>query len=246
MYLLELRTKILNVKKVIKVYSEHNIFKSLLETMPIPCQCQCVFLLCAVCNKITTESSIWTSQHLNEFRIEKMLVHDAEKSLDSCYTFRMKKKFRVFLVICIFLAHFEDLKDLKDAFVDLTPNNILARIKELPTARREYYLVRRSSLNIILTQKSFFFVYVRKYIYMDADKSRKNIGIFVMFFGYTMVLLCLPSCLLFAWMWKVKYSFRWQKDFNLLDRTRTWIRVVIWLWYGFTSSFVWHKVPSIL
>ena len=125
-------------------------------------------------------------------------------------------------------------------------NNILTRIKELPTARREYYLVRRSSLNIILTQKSFFFVYVRKYIYMDADKSRKNIGIFVMFFGYTMVLLCLPSCLLFAWMWKVKYSFRWQKDFNLLDWTRTWIRVVIWLWYGFTSSFVWHKVPSIL
>ena len=125
-------------------------------------------------------------------------------------------------------------------------NNILTRFKELPTARREYYLVRRSSLNIILTQKSFFFVYVRKYIYMDADKSRKNIGIFVMFFGYTMVLLCLPSCLLFAWMWKVKYSFRWQKDFNLLDRTRTWIRVVIWLSYDLISSFIWHKVPSIL
>ena len=67
-----------------------------------------------------------------------------------------------------------------------------------------------------------------------------------MFFGYTMALLCLPSCLLFAWMWKVKYSFRWQKDFNLLDQTRTWIRVVIWLWYDLTSSFIWHKVPSIL
>ena len=128
-----------------------------------------------------------------------MLVHDAEKSLDSCHTFRMQKKFRVFLVICIFLAKFEDLKDFKRSILRSYHNNILTpRIKELPTARREYYLVRRSSLNIILTQKSFFFVYVRKYIYMDADKSRKNIGIFVMFFGYTMVLLCLPSCLLFA------------------------------------------------
>ena len=129
MYLLELRTKILNVKKVIKVCSEHNIFKSLLETMPIPCQCQYVFLSYAVCNKITTESSIWTSQHLNEFRIEKMLVHDAEKSLDSCYTFRMQKKFRVLLLISIFLAQFEDLKDLQDVVFDLTSTISLLVLK---------------------------------------------------------------------------------------------------------------------
>ena len=117
MYLLEFRRRILHVKKVIKVYREHIIFKSPLETIPIPYY---VFLSCTVCNKITTKSSIWTSQHLNEFRIEKMLVHDAEKSLDSCHTFRMQKKFRLFLVICILLAQFEDLKDLKGVFFDFT------------------------------------------------------------------------------------------------------------------------------
>ena len=126
MYLLEFRRRILHLKKVIKVYGEHIIFKSPLETIPIPYY---VFLPCTVCNKITTKSSIWTSQHLNEFRIEKMLVHDAEKSLDSCHTFRMQKKFRVFLVICIFLAQVEDLKDLKGIFFDLTTTISLPVLK---------------------------------------------------------------------------------------------------------------------
>ena len=66
---------------------------------------------------------------MNEFRIEKMLVHDAEKSLDSCYTFRMQKKFRVLLLISIFLAQFEDLKDLQDVVFDLTSTISLLVLK---------------------------------------------------------------------------------------------------------------------
>ena len=93
-------------------------------------------------------------------------------------------------------------------------SNVTVCVKEWPTARKQYYHVRRSSLNILLTKKSFFVVCVRKWIYMNADKRRKYIGIFVMLFGCTIVLLCLPSCLLFAWMWKVKCSFMWQKGFQ--------------------------------
>ena len=53
-------------------------------------------------------------------------------------------------------------------------------------------------------KKSFFVICVRKWIYMNADKSlagEKYWNICNVIWWFTIVLLCLPSCLLFtSWM----------------------------------------------
>ena len=127
--------------------------------------------------------------HLNEPHRKKS-NDDAEKCSKTVYSFSDVKKFQILQKSFVHPQRFIFLQ-VRGVYSTM-PLPALQRM----TYRKERILPCSEIIIKHPSNKNPFFVCQRMNLH-EADKSR-NIGIFVMLFGCTMALLCLPGCLLFA------------------------------------------------